>query len=236
MIRIFQDYQTLSQMAAEAIVTIGQQALESRGMFKLVLSGGETPQKAYAILAQRFSHKRRLWENTHLYWSDERCVLPDDSRSNFFKARQNLIDGMNIPADNIHRIHGETDNPEVEAKCYEVEFPAKPDLLLLGLGVEGHTASLFPHSPALKEEIRKFLVVQVPAEPPERITITPKGIATADEIMVLVSGASKVRAVEQVFAESGTIMETPARLVHNAIWLMDKEAAVKIARTVLVGT
>lgn len=236
MIRIFQDYPTLSRMAAEAIVTIGRQCLEDRGKFELVLSGGSTPRQAYAILAECFAHHRRLWENTHVYWSDERCVLPDDSRSNYLNARNLFLDAMNLPTDNVHRIHGEAENADIEAKCYEVEFPAKPDLILLGMGTEGHIASLFPHSPAIEEEARKFLAVRTPAEPPSRITITPKGIAAAAEIMVLVAGISKAQAVGQVFAESGTIMETPARLVHNAIWLMDKEAAQKITKTILVET
>jgi 6-phosphogluconolactonase len=236
MIRIFQDHQILSQMAAEAIVTLGLQSLDDRGKFELVLSGGSTPKEAYSILGQKFAHKRRLWENTHVYWADERCVVPDDSRSNFLTARQYFLDMVNIPADNIHRIHGETENMDVEAKCYEVEFPSRPDLLLLGVGADGHTASLFPHSPALEEEVRKFLPIRAPAEPSERITITPKGIAAAAEIMVIVSGSSKAQAVQQVFAENGTILETPARLVHNAIWLIDKEAAQKITKSILVET
>lgn len=236
MIRIFQDYQTLSEMAAQAIVTIGLQCLEDRGKFELVLSGGSTPKQAYSLLGRQWEHKRRLWENTQVYWSDERCVLPDDSRSNFMMARQSFLDTVRIPADNIHRIHGEADDPHVEAKCYEVEFPPRPDLLLLGIGTDGHTASLFPHSPALEEQTRKFLAVQTPAEPPSRITITPKGIACASEIMVLVSGTNKANAVQQVFAETGNILETPARIVHNAIWLMDKEAAQKITKTILIET
>jgi 6-phosphogluconolactonase len=223
-------------MAAEAIMTIGQSCFAERGRFLLVLSGGNTPRETYSSLAELFHHKQRLWEKTHIYWSDERCVPPTDARSNYRMARETLLDALPIPLDNIHRIRGEADDLRAEAGCYDVEFPAKPDLVLLGLGEDGHTASLFPHSPALEETQRKFVVVETPADPPMRITITPPAIAVAAEIMILVSGIHKAHAVEQVFSETANFRDVPARLVHDAIWLMDKEAAQRITKNILVGT
>jgi 6-phosphogluconolactonase len=235
MIRIFADHTTLSEMAAEAIISIAQQCLEKHGRFQIVLSGGNTPRETYALLGQRFGDQHRLWQNTHVYWSDERCVPPDDPRSNYRLAKESLLDHVNIPPDQIHRIRGEADDLQAEADCYDVEFPIHPDLILLGMGADGHTASIFPHSPALEEPQRKFIVVQAPVAPTTRITITPPALAGASEIMVLVSGIDKAPAVNQVFGETATPHNTPARLVHDAIWLMDKEAAQKITKKIIVG-
>jgi len=236
MIRIFSDHMTLSRMAAEAIITIGQNCLAERGRFLLVLSGGNTPRDTYKSLAELSDKKHRLWENTHIYWSDERCVPPTDPLSNYRLANETLLHNIPIPLKNIHRIRGEADDLKAEAACYDVEFPSKPDLVLLGMGEDGHTASLFPHSPALNELQCKFVLVDSPDHPPKRITITPPALKTAAEIMVLVSGIHKAPAVERVFNESADFRDIPARLVHDAIWLMDKEAAQRITKNILVGT
>jgi 6-phosphogluconolactonase len=151
-------------------------------------------------------------------------------------AKETLLDKLPIPKDNIHRIRGEAEDLKAEAGCYDVEFPSKPDLVLLGMGEDGHTASLFPHAPALEESQRKFVLVDSPDHPPRRITITPTALKTASEIMLLVSGIQKAHAVEQVFAETADFHDIPARLVHDAIWLLDKEAAQRITKNILVGT
>jgi len=221
----FPDYESLCQAAARNILLIGQRCVAEHGQFELVLAGGETPGRVYAILAERSRENRKLWEYTHVYWGDERCVPPDHEQSNYYMARQAMLDTLRIPASQIHRIPAEDPNSHEAAAIYEAIFPQEPDVLLLGMGAEGHTASLFPGSAALKETRRRFVAVEAPVEPRRRITMTPPAIASAREILVLVSGADKAGALRRVLSTAGDFHQTPARLVRNAVWFVDQDAA-----------
>jgi 6-phosphogluconolactonase len=230
MIRIFADYESLSAAAAEFIRSVGESAVRSRGRFDLVLSGGGTPRRAYEILAERTRDDRAFWRKTRVFWSDERCVAPDHPDSNYLMAKRTLLDRVRIPAANVHRLPAEKADREATAERYGSIFPEAPDLLLLGMGADGHVASLFPGSPALDEREKRFTVSRAPAEPKERITMTPPVIAGARKVLVLVSGAQKASVLPRVFAEEGDVSRTPARLVREADWFLDEDAARGLER------
>lgn len=227
MMRIFDDLGPLSDAAAEHIASCAEQSVKARGEFHWLLCGGSTPRTTYRRLVGNPYGGRSFWWRTHIYWGDERCVSPDDPRSNFYLARQNLLTLIGTPDSQVHRMPA--DAPDKEAACavYEASLPVRPDLILLGMGAEGHTASLFPHSPALAETHRRVMHVVAPeyAVPRDRLTITPPVLRSAARILVLVTGADKADALAKVFAPHGQIQDTPARLVRDAEWFVDRAAA-----------
>ena len=229
MVRVYPNHHCLSLAAAKTVAHVGRKAVKETGEFHVVLSGGSTPVDAYRELAQMTRGDRVLWEHTHVFWADERCVPEDDDRSNYRLARLTLLDRVHVPAAHVHRIEGENLNRQEAARRYQSILAESPDLLLLGMGEDGHTASLFPGSPLLHESNSRVAVAQVPAEPPCRITITPPVIAAAKMVVVMVSGHSKAEALQRVFAKEGSIKETPARLVRDADWLVDRAAATRLA-------
>ena len=229
MIYIFPDSESLARYASNLIAVTAQSCVAERGRFDFVLAGGKTPNRTYEMLAHTLCERRDLWENTHIFWGDERCVPLNHPESNYRAARLHMLETLKIPPDQIHRIPAEDSNPAQAAERYGKIFPLRPDLLLLGMGEDGHTASLFPGSTALDEATRRFVVTQVAVEPRLRITITPPAIAAARTIVVLASGANKAVALRRVFSQDGDIHETPARLVRDAVWLVDKVAAKGLA-------
>ena len=228
MVRIFSDRCSLARAAAGHIVTVGRRSIVERDRFDLVLSGGKTPKETYKTLAEQLLGDRTFWEKTHIYWGDERYVPSGDARSNYFVARNLLMDPLNIPPDNIHPIPVDVMEPMRAAELYEKRLPEFPDLLMLGVGEDGHTASLFPDSPALDETERGVVVTEAPAEPKLRISVTPPVIAAAREVMVLVTGGNKAEALGRAFASDGDFHETPARLARDAAWFVDAAAAEQI--------
>jgi 6-phosphogluconolactonase len=225
MIRIFPDYEALSRAAAEHVVRAGREAVAQRGVFHLALSGGSTPRGAYGILADKLGADPRLRRAAHFYWGDERCVPAEHPQSNYAMARACLLDSVPIPPEQVHRIHADDPDARAGAERYAAGFPARVDLLLLGMGEDGHTASLFPGSMGPAQGDVRFAFVEAPVEPKGRITITPAGIAAAREVLVLVSGAGKAEALRRVFAPEGDVQQTPARLVREATWFVDCIAA-----------
>jgi len=230
MIRVFPDYESLSAAAAEFIRSVGDSAGRARGRFDLVLSGGNTPRRAYDVLAGRTRDDRAFWHGTHVFWTDERCVAPDHPDSNYGTAKRLLLDRVGIPEANIHRLCAEEPDREAVAERYGRIFPASPDLVLLGMGADGHIASLFPDSSALDERRKRFTISHAAAEPKERITMTPPVIEAARNVLVVVSGAPKAPAVARVFADEGDVRRTPARLVREATWFLDESAARELER------
>ena len=232
MISIFKTGRELSRAAAEFIFVYGKLCIKHQGRFDLVLSGGKTPAGAFSLLARSTKSKTDFWECTHLWWGDERCVPPDNEMSNYRMARENLINIINLPDENIHRIHAEMEDPQQAAKSYSDQFPAEPDLVLLGIGTDGHTASLFPGSTALDEKHHLFVPSQAPSEPANRITMTPIAISIAKKTLVIAAGENKREAIESVFQNEGDFHDTPARLVREATWFIDEEAAGDIERLI----
>jgi len=195
------------------------------------LSGGGTPEPVYQLLALS---PLPDWDRIEVYLADERAVPPDHEESNLRLIRSALSDIAGLPRDRVHGIISESDvSPdgssidndalEAAARRYEVALPDRFDLLLLGLGVDGHTASLFPGEPSLREIDRRVVVARAPTEPTRRVTITPPMISNARLCIVLVQGATKARAVEAALS-GGSVDEVPGRLAGRATWIIGADA------------
>jgi len=238
MIHVFNNYETLSKAAAEIFVDLANQAIDSNGRFSVALSGGSTPHRLYETLAIAPFREKVHWEAVHIFWGDERCVPLDDPRSNFLMARRTLLDRVPVQADNVHPILGDLP-AALAASHYESmlqDFFEKQapvfDLILLGLGENAHTASLFPHTSVLDEKERWAEEVYVTEQSMYRVTLTVPIINQAKEAIFLVSGADKASALQSVLEGAYHPHEFPAQLIrpHGAhpIWLVDKAAAHKL--------
>ncbi len=236
MVRVFSSAEELQREAARAIVGEAERALAERRTFSLVLSGGSTPKAVYERLAAEMTHTPVAWESIHLFWGDERCVPPDHAESNFRMVNEALLRRTNIPRTNIHRIEAER-SPKEAAERYENEirqffmleknqFP-RFDLVLLGLGDDGHTASLFPGTSILGETVRLVAEGFVPKLNAHRISMTLPTINNARAVMFLVAGASKAKILYEVL--EGPIGQYPAQRVQptggTLQWLVDADAA-----------
>jgi len=238
MIRVFNDYEALSQAAAEMFVEMADQAIKSNGRFSVALSGGNTPHRLYETLATDPFREKVHWEAVHVFWGDERCVPLDDPRSNFLMARRTLLDRVSIPADQIHPILGDlpaalaTTHYETELQKFFGKQPPVFDLILLGLGDNAHTASLFPRTSVLSEKERWVDKVFVAEQSMYRVTLTAPLINQAKAVIFLVSGADKATALQSVLEGAYHPHEYPAQLIHpngtHPIWLVDKAAAHKL--------
>jgi 6-phosphogluconolactonase len=238
MIRVYNDLEALSQAAAELFTVQSRQASLICGRFSVALSGGETPRRMYELLASSPYRERIHWDEVHVFWSDERCVPEDDPRNNARMARQTLLDHVPIPTDHIHPIRCDT-SPQQAAIQYEQELKEffssqNPDfhLILLGLGKNGHTASLFPHTPVLNEKVKWVSEVYVKEMGMHRITFTAPYINQASQVVFLVSGADKAQVLENVLEGPYQPRQLPAQLIRPAgkhpIWLVDKAASHKL--------
>jgi len=238
MITIYKDLEEISQAAAEIFIDAAKQAITDRGRFSVALSGGNTPRRLYEILATPPYRDRVQWDAVHVFWGDERCVSMDDPRSNFHMAREALLNHIPIPKENIHPMQGDL-RPAEAAGQYEIELrkyfkdqsPAM-DMILLGLGDNAHTASLFPHTSALNENVRWVTDVYVSEQDMYRITLTAPFINQADQVVFLVSGADKAPALQNVLEGAYQPHIYPAQLIHpngaHPIWLVDKAASHKL--------
>ena len=220
--------------AADRFALAAERAITASGSFAVSLAGGSTPVGLYRLLATEPYRSRVGWSSVQVFWGDERCVPPDDPASNYGIARRALLDAVALRPENIHRIHGE-DPPRAAADAYEATLrsrcPAPSgcfDLVLLGLGSDGHTASLFPGSGALRERSRWVCAVSAPV-PPSRITMTPVILAAAREVVFLVTGAEKAAALHQALHGPRQPDQQPAQAVasrnKHVRWLVDSRAA-----------
>jgi 6-phosphogluconolactonase len=234
---IFADLEDLSHMAASFLACIARNSIALNGRFTLALSGGSTPKRLYYLLGTEYSEKVQ-WDGVEVFWVDERCVPPDHEDSNYKVAHDLLLSKVSLRAQNIHRIRGEME-PSQGALLYEEELRGRfgpaglpaLDLIILGVGQDGHTASLFPGSDSLKEAER--LALPVRPEGPEamdRITLTLPVLNNAAHLLFLASGPSKADVIVAIFEDEGT--RYPAGLVSpvhgDLTWLIDKEAAAKL--------
>ena len=228
------DAEAVARAAASAVVEGAFRAIHEHGNFRLVLAGGRTPRATYELLAGELKDEVD-WRRVTLFFGDERCVLPTDEASNYRMVREALIDPLQLPSSMVRRMAGEVpaDNAAAEydfelRRAMEDRQPAF-DLVLLGMGPEGHTASLFPDSPALLERHRMAAHVTVPAQPPERLTMTPPALASTRQILFMVTGADKAQAVAEVFKdESGLPAAVVSRLAPSR-FLVDEAAAGSVA-------
>jgi 6-phosphogluconolactonase len=239
MIRIFNDLEGISRAAASVFLGAAEEAIDAHGRFSVALAGGNTPRHMYEILAGPPFRDQIRWQAIHVFWGDERCVPADDPRSNFRMARENLLDRVALPSENIHPIHGDLP-PKDAAKNYELELRAffsgqipTFDLILLGLGDNAHTASLFPNTSVLSETKRWVSEVYIEELQMYRITLTALQINTARQVVFLVSGSDKAVALQKVLEGTYQPQDYPAQLINpngaHPIWLVDKAASHKLS-------
>ena len=214
--------EALPETAARHIAKVIEQAVVERGRASVMLAGGSTPRAVYWQLALI---QGLPWEKVEIYFGDERAVPPGDSQSNYRMARESLFDAVPIPPAQVHRMSAERPDREAAAAEYARRLPERLDLVILGVGEDSHTASLFPGSSALKERVRKVLAVVGPKAPVHRLTVTPPVIAAALEKIILVSGADKAGAVAQALEGPDQPIQCPAQLARDGIWIMDRTAA-----------
>jgi 6-phosphogluconolactonase len=241
MIEIFPTSEALAGAVARHIVDCAAEVIAARGRFVIALSGGSTPKAAYSRLATDD------WRLIHILWGDERCVSPDDPRSNYRMAKEALLDRVPIPPDHIHRIRGE-DDPERAAAEYEGELrrllsepsphPERSEgssrlcLVLLGLGDDGHTASLFPGQSAVRETARWVVAVPASSRSPDavpRVTLTPVILNRARNVTFVVSGANKAQTLQRVVEGPFNPDVLPAQAIRpregRLTWMVDEAAA-----------
>lgn len=214
--------EALPEIAARRIARVIEQSVADRGRASVMLAGGSTPRAVYRQLALI---QGLPWEKVDIYFGDERAVPPGDLQSNYRMARESLLDAVPIPPAQVHRMPAERPDREAAADEYARRLPERLDLVILGLGEDGHTASLFPGSSALKERVRKVLAVVGPKAPVHRLTVTPPVIAAAREKIILVTGAGKAGAVAQALEGPDQPIQCPAQLARDGTWVMDRAAA-----------
>lgn len=216
----------LVQPAAEWLRLEVTRAIAERGSCAVGLAGGRTPEPIYRALA---SGSGVDWRRVDVFFGDERAVPPDHADSNYRMVRQALLSLVPIPASQVHRMEAERPDREAAAREYERALPPRLDVLVLGMGPDGHTASLFPGSAALDER-RRLVVPVVGAKPPvERLTITPPVIEAARKVAVVATGEDKAamvaRAIEGLIAPKAV----PVQLARRGVWFLDRAAATRLA-------
>ncbi len=226
---VLPDPPALAREATDRFVALSRSAIATQGRFAVALSGGSTPR----LLYERLVTEPIEWQRVHVFWGDERCVPPDHPDSNYGMARRTLLSRVEIPVQNIHRLKGELDPPEA-ARQYEVElrafFGTQPrfDLILLGLGNDAHTASLFPQTPALHEQQRWVVAQHVDKLQADRLTLTPPLLNQAANIIFLIAGSEKAAALQSVWHAPYNPDQFPAQIVMpttgRVIWLVDQAA------------
>jgi 6-phosphogluconolactonase len=240
-IRRFDDLDALSRAAADELAGLVRAAVADRGTCSIALSGGSTPERLYRLLAAR-GPGAVPWEHVDLWWGDERTVPPDHADSNYRLAKQALIDPLGLAGSHVHRIAGELPDHEASARAYSRELvtalgsPPTFDLVLLGMGPDGHTASLFPGSPALAETSR-WVVAHLVTSPlahgtQTRITLTAPALNAARHLRFLVAGADKASALAQILEGPRDPARYPAQLIAphagDLEWLIDVAAAAAL--------
>ncbi len=238
-LQILENTKALAQAAAEHFVAAAEDAIDKRGRFTVALSGGSTPQETYSRLADPSVATQVSWRNVQLFWGDERSVPPDHPDSNYRMVRKTLIQKVPIPQTNVHRIQGELD-PDLAAEAYVDELQSvfaseeRPrfDLIFLGMGKDGHIASLFPGSLALRETEHWVLAVFAEAFQAWRVTLTLPVLNSARQLSFLVAGKSKADRLQEVLEGEPQPESLPAQIIQprngQVTWLVDQAAAAKL--------
>lgn len=243
-VRTLADAEAVSEAAAEDFVDLAREAVNRHGRFSVALSGGSTPRKLYQFLAEPPFRNRVSWERLEFFWGDERAVPPDHPDSNYGLASATLLTKLDLSPERIHRIQAERVDRDAAARDYQDEIarvlgvapdgpPPAFDLVLLGMGADGHTASLFPESDGIHERRRWVVSHFIPRLGAERITLTAPILNRAREIRVLAAGADKASALKAVLEGSRDPEHLPAQLVQpeggRLIWLVDQAAAHQLS-------
>jgi 6-phosphogluconolactonase len=239
-IEIVTDLEAMCRAAAETLLQHIGKTLQTQDVYSIALSGGSTPRRLYALLVDDTELDCQIpWERIHFFWGDERHVVPDHPDSNYRMAFEAMLSHAPIPPANIHRIRAENPDADSAAEDYAHEIRRFFDIagaevphfncVLLGMGSDGHTASLFPDSPALSEKKRLVVANRVEKFDSFRITLTLPVLNSADLILFLVSGAEKANALKTVLEGAAAPGHYPARLIQPSrgelIWFLDRSAA-----------
>jgi 6-phosphogluconolactonase len=232
---LFNDPEAVGLRAASIFSDLSKIAVAAKGRFSVAVSGGSTPLRLYEILGSTF-RKDIPWDRTEIFWADERCVSPGHEDSNYKGVHDALLSRIDIPAANIHRIKGEMSYEE-GAREYEEDLKryfansgsCAFDLVILGLGEDGHTASLFPESAALAEKEKFAVTVYVEKLRSWRITLTIPVLNNSSSILFLVTGLKKAGILKEILGGSGNSQKYPAGLISpvagELTWLIDREAS-----------
>jgi len=235
-IAIYPDIHTLSQHAAEYVVRIANESIALHGHFTIALTGGTTPRAPYSLLGSEPFRRQIDWRLVHIFWGDERCVPHNSPESNSYLAQEVLLNKISISESQIHRMPADQPDREAASQAYTVEMQhtfgtngiPSFDLIHLGMGPEGHTASLFPHQASLHEKRRLVMPVSVPKPPPDRLTFTPPLLNAARNVLFLVTGSDKADALQAVLEGEYQPEEYPAQIVRptngEVLWMLDKDA------------
>jgi len=246
-IRTFADAGSLSEAAGHEFVRCAREAVAARGRFAVALSGGSTPQRLYQLLAAEPLRDRVDWGRVEIFWGDERCVPPDHPESNYRMAREAMLAQLPIPDEHIHRLEAERADHNGAARDYEATIgrvfgvsagsePPAFDVILLGMGPDGHTASLFPHTKALEETTRWVVANFVPKLDTERLTLTRPILNRAREVLFLVAGADKAEPLAEVLTGPSDPVRLPSQSIQPAgrlVWYVDRAAAGRLPPALL---
>lgn len=235
-LRVFEDIHALSQEAAEVFAESARQAIAQRGRFLVALSGGSTPMETYRQLVQEPID----WESVHVFWGDERCVPVDDPGNSYGQVREALLNRVSIPPQNVHRIQSDL-GPAAASMDYTIllkRFAEAPldwprfDLILLGMGEDGHTASLFPDSPTDVTDAVIAVTAHYQDRPANRVTLTPIVFNSARHVLFLVSGQSKSDTLANVLKDGYHPEQLPVQRIQptdgELTWFVDAAAASKL--------
>jgi 6-phosphogluconolactonase len=243
-VQVFPDPEFVARAAADAVMEAATRASDRSGRFLVALSGGSTPRALYHHLASPGYSDRMPWDAFHVYWGDERCVPPTDPDSDYRMAKETLLDHVPIPPGRIHRISGE-DPPDRAAEDYErllrrsfgvpegpagLEDGARFDLVLLGMGEDGHTASLFPGTGSVNETQRWAIRVEADVSPRNRVSLTVPVLNAAARKLFLVTGVGKAPTLSRVLEGPRDPDLLPAQAIEDAEWFVDAAAASMLSR------
>jgi 6-phosphogluconolactonase len=243
--QIYTDGAALARAAADELARIAQESVAARGIFTVALAGGSTPKRLYSLLANDAPYRQLPWAQMNFFFGDERHVPPDDKDSNYLMAKETLFSSGLIPEENIHRIKAEMPDAHAAAAEYETQLKAffevpmrldgfpRFDLVLLGMGPDGHTASLFPGSPGLEEKTRWVIANPVEKFKTDRITLTFPVLNAARTIHLLVGGADKADKIAEVLNPKPSAATYPVQRVAPKdgvlVWMLDEAAAAKLS-------
>ncbi len=242
-IKQFANGEQVSDAAAEAFVSFANEAIAARQRFTVALSGGSTPRRLYELLAESPFNTQVAWEKLEFFWGDERAVPPDHADSNYGMTSDALLTKLAIPEAHIHRMPADREDLENAAWDYQAEIarvfgvdpngePPQFDLALQGMGADGHTASLFPYTRAIKEETRWVVSNYVPKLDSYRLTLTARILNNAAHVMFLVAGADKAESLAAVLEGPPDAERLPSQLIRptsgDLTWLIDNSAGAKL--------
>jgi 6-phosphogluconolactonase len=215
----------LVEPAADWLAAELAAAIDARGACAVALSGGRTPEPVYRALA---AAEGIAWEKVTVFFADERAVPPHHAESNYRMVRAALLSRVPIPEAGVHRMEAERQDRDAAAREYAQQLPPALDLLVLGIGADGHTASLFPRSPALDERRRLVVPAVGTKTPVERMTITPPVIEAARRVAVIATGGDKAAAVARALEGPLAPRELPGQLARRGAWFLDRAAAAML--------